>query len=56
MPRLSVEQVTSWRLSRHHLEERAEKRQLTRVVEDVCGVQARYYQVRLSRFGPESAT
>jgi winged helix DNA-binding protein len=40
MPRLSVEQVTSWRLSRHHLDERAEKRELTRVVEDVCGVQA----------------
>jgi hypothetical protein len=40
MPRLSVEQVNSWRLSKHHLAERAEKRQLTRVVEDVCGVQA----------------
>ncbi len=40
MPRFSVEQVNSWRLSKHHLAERAEKRQLTRVVEDVCGVQA----------------
>jgi winged helix DNA-binding protein len=40
MPRLSAEQVTSWRLSRHHLDERAEKGRLTKVVEDVCGIQA----------------
>jgi hypothetical protein len=40
MPRLSAEQITSWRLSRHHLDERAEKGLLTRVVEDVCGIQA----------------
>jgi hypothetical protein len=40
MPELSTELVTSWRLSRHHLDERAQKGQLTRVVGDVCGVQA----------------
>ncbi len=40
MTGLSAEQVTSWRLSKHHLAERAEKNQLIRVVEDVCGIQA----------------
>jgi Winged helix DNA-binding domain len=40
MPELSTELVTSWRLSRHHLDERAQKGQLAKVVEDVCGVQA----------------
>src|SRR5260370_33131294 len=40
MPRLSAEQITAWRLSRHHLDERAEKGRLTKVVEDVCGIQA----------------
>ena len=40
MTGLSAEQVTSWRLSKHHLAERAEKSQLTKVVEDVCGIQA----------------
>ena len=40
MPGLSAEQVTSWRLSKHHLDERADKSQLTKVVEDVCGIQA----------------
>ena len=40
MPGLSAEQVTSWRLSKHHLDERADKSQLAKVVEDVCGIQA----------------
>jgi len=40
MPELSTELVTSWRLSRHHLDERAQKGQLAKAVEDVCGVQA----------------
>src|SRR5260370_13934978 len=40
MTGLSGEQVASWRLSKHHLAERAEKNQLIRVVKDVCGIQA----------------
>ena len=40
MPGLSAEQVTACRLSKHHLDERADKSQLTKVVEDVCGIQA----------------
>lgn len=40
MPGLSAKQVTSWRLSKHHLVERADKSQLAKVVEDVCGIQA----------------
>lgn len=40
MPGLSAKQVTSWRLSKHHLDERADKSQLTKVVEDVCGIQS----------------
>jgi hypothetical protein len=38
--RLSRAQVNSWRLSRHHLDKRARKGQIERVVSDLCGVQA----------------
>ena len=38
--KLSRAQVNSWRLSRHHLDKRARKDQIERVVSDLCGVQA----------------
>src|SRR6266571_1076475 len=38
--RLSRAQVNSWRLSRHHLDKRARKDQIERIVSDLCGVQA----------------
>lgn len=38
--RLSRAQVSSWRLSQHHLVKRARKREIEKVVSDVCGVQA----------------
>jgi hypothetical protein len=38
--KLSIAQVNSWRLSRHHLARRVPKRQIERVVSDLCGVQA----------------
>ena len=38
--RLSVEQVNSWRLARHHLFQRSAKKDLAKVVSDVCGIQA----------------
>ena len=37
---LSLAQVNSWRLSRHHLAKRAQKGQIEKVVSDLCGVQA----------------
>jgi len=40
MIRLSRAQVSSWRLSRHHLAERAGKGHLAKVVSELCGVQA----------------
>jgi len=40
MLRLSRAQVNSWRLSRHHLDQRTRKGQLERVVSELCGVQA----------------
>src|SRR5256712_10073299 len=40
MIKLSRTQVSSWRLSRNHLAQRAPKRELSRVASDVCGVQA----------------
>lgn len=38
--KLSVEQANAWCLSRHHLSSRATKRELSKVVSDVCGIQA----------------
>lgn len=38
--RLSEAQVNSWRLSKHHLTQRASKGDLAKVVSDVCGIQA----------------
>lgn len=37
---LSVGQVNSWRLQNHHLTNRAAKEGLSKVVSDVCGIQA----------------
>lgn len=37
---LSRAQVSSWRLSRHHLAERARKGEIEKVVSDLCGVQS----------------
>src|SRR6267143_3233007 len=37
---LSLAQVNSWRLSRHHLAKRARKGEIETVVSDLCGVQA----------------
>ena len=38
--KLTLAQVNSWRLERHHLTERADKGGIATVVSDVCGVQA----------------
>jgi len=38
--KLSHRQVNSWRLSKNHLDKRAPKAELARVVSDLCGVQA----------------
>ncbi len=38
--KLSRAQVNSWRLSRHHLDKRARKGQVEKVVSELCGVQA----------------
>src|SRR5712692_1088747 len=38
--KLSHSQVNSWRLSKHHLDKRASKADMARVVSDLCGVQA----------------
>ncbi len=40
MTKLSVEQANAWRLKRHHLSGKALKRDLPKVVSDVCGMQA----------------
>jgi winged helix DNA-binding protein len=40
MVKISRAQVNSWRLSKNHLAERAPERDISRVVSDVCGVQA----------------
>src|SRR6058998_3795907 len=40
MIKLSRTQVSSWRLSKNHLAQRAPKRELSQVATDVCGVQA----------------
>jgi hypothetical protein len=40
MIKLSSAQVNSWRLSKNHLAQRAPKRDMPRVVSDVCGLQA----------------
>ena len=40
MIKLSRTQVSSWRLSKNHLAQRAPKRDLSQVATDVCGVQA----------------
>ncbi len=40
MLRLSWQQVRAYRLSEHHLDRRPPKRELARVVADICGVQA----------------
>jgi hypothetical protein len=40
MIKISRAQVNSWRLSKNHLAERAPERDISRVVSDVCGVQA----------------
>ena len=37
---LSLAQVNSWRLSRHHLAKRARKGEIETVISDLCGVQA----------------
>src|SRR5215471_7765957 len=39
MIKLSHMQVNSWRLSKHHLADRADRNELNAVVSDVCGVQ-----------------
>src|SRR6266540_4926113 len=38
--KLSQSQVNSWRLSKNHLDKRAPKAEMARVVSDLCGVQA----------------
>ncbi len=38
--KLTQEQVNSWRLSKNHLDKRAPKVDMARVVSDLCGVQA----------------
>ncbi len=40
MIKLSHAQVNSWRLSKNHLAQRAPKQDMSKVVSDVCGVQA----------------
>jgi winged helix DNA-binding protein len=37
---LSKSQVNAWRLSKHHLDQRVSKRQIEKLVSDLCGVQA----------------
>ncbi|HEV2138838.1 MAG TPA: winged helix DNA-binding domain-containing protein [Nitrososphaerales archaeon] len=40
MTRLSLEQANAWRLRRHYLSRKATKKELPKVVSDVCGIQA----------------
>jgi hypothetical protein len=38
--KLTVDQVNSWRLTRHHLVHRADGKEMAKVVSDACGIQA----------------
>jgi hypothetical protein len=38
--KLSRIQVNSWRLSKHHLAQRADRKDMEAVVSDICGIQA----------------
>jgi hypothetical protein len=38
--RLTIEQVNSWRLTRHHLVHRADRKEIAKIVSDACGIQA----------------